>query len=181
MAEKALYKALQSLLGDEVWLSLSKKRKLCLLELVEQYSFVLMSSSYGTATFPPTQIIEDFAKKKLREIEGQELIAVLKNDTKLLPELNINNFQITKPILTKLNKRMLDILEKVKALKLDHPFLKKRQSDIVDALEKRASIPGDEYDMYILNMVSPIGILTEEEVKKIEDWLQTEESKEIKQ
>lgn len=175
LIEKSLCKALENFLTTQVWAGLSKERKLAILELVERYSLLLLPTQYGSVTTPSSQEIENFAKEKLRQLERDELLAVLKNNILEFPDINVENYIIRKTIFQKIHKNMIELIEGLKKLTFEHLELEKRRVQILDAIEKRISVPSDELDLYVLNYVVP-GAIDEENKKKIDEWLAKEKS-----
>lgn len=171
ISEKSLFSSLQYFLGKDVWLSLSKSRRLAIVELVEQHAFRLIPGNYGCA-IPDMKDIEKMAYHKMLEIERTEFLAILKNDMREFPGYNPLNYGSHANIFNKLHKRMTELLIGLKNMKFDHPELEKRRLTIVEAIENRLCIPSDDYDLYVISFVVP-GIMPEEDRAKIEEWAKT--------
>lgn len=173
LIERSISKSIQVLLGKEVWATLSKSRRMAIIELIEQYSFELLKSSHNSGI--DLKEIEASAKKKLEIIDQQELLALLHHDIFEFPDIGIEDYKIDKKIFNRLLKRMEALLQGLRKLSFKHPEMEKHRVQIIDALEKRESMPSDPYDLWIINKVIP-GIQDEEETKKIDNWLKEEEN-----
>jgi hypothetical protein len=168
--ERIFFATIRSIVGEEIFSFLDKKRKIALLELIKLVSIDPDLRRYGIKPDCDVNTIYRFFNKKIDEIEKQEMLALLKREFCQLPTINLRNYPITKIIFNKLLYKMDELIKKIELIEFEHPELKKRKSDILDAVNRRVSIPSDDLDLYVLNHVMP-GILEQEQVKKIEDWL----------
>lgn len=172
LTEKGISKGFQHLLGYKIWNQLSKHRRLALIELVQQYAVLLMPSSLGLGSEPTGQVIEFYAKARLKDIERQEVLSILSGKFEDFPDLDILDYQFNKNIFERLSKRMQDLIDGLKKIKFPYPDMEKRRKQIINAMELRVSIPIDEYDLWVINHAVP-GSLSPEDTKKIDDWLKT--------
>lgn len=169
LLERGCSKALQHLLGWETWNSLSKLRRLALIELIQSYSVLSMPSFYEGATPPTGQELEKLAKARLKEIEKKEIVAIISGDLDMFPDADILDNQFNPKIFERLVKRMHALILGLEKLSFKHADLEKRRVQILDALNKRQSIPADTADLYIIDKVVP-GSMDDETKKQMLEW-----------
>lgn len=172
--EQKIAQSFRKLLGEQVWLSLTKTRRLALLELVETLGYQMFMSKNMNTPIDIDKIVK-FAEQRLIEVRAKEFLALISGNIGEFPEIGINDFNLYQKEFNILRMRMVDIIQKIRDLKLEKKFLQKRRDDIIQAIEQRCSIPGDDADLLILEMATGEEILRPEQRKAIEEWLKEQE------